>query len=404
MKKSNFTLIELISVILIISILAAIGLVSLQDLTKGANQSALSANMRNLQTAVDAYYLENEEYPTLTQPTIDNPVQLNIESLLNGYIKKEPKGNDTYWVDLNGMVFESKIKETAEYPLENLRISRTLDFTEGENRFKFTLNAPVDYEDVKLKMSGNHRYKISFGWIEDSNGEVITGNISYGENVADDHYGYYPSKAEFPLGDLSAGTHEFTFVVTYSAVTEFEDDRIDVDYSDVDFEYEFITDGSLVYTAVNPEENHPMLKLKPFIAFNPSIYNKHTISLNVPDTFNTSTDYNTEVDIMNLTIPNNAINPILYIEHEEFEYAYISGFYIYNPEGKKEYINYYSYYYYHVGSFNNGLINSMRSDIPVGYLRGKTTILGSNQYSRIGGSSVSGVKFLNAKLIYYTPK
>lgn len=60
-RKSNFTLIELIVVIVVLGILAAIVLPNIQSFRKKANKTAKVADLRNIQTAVDMYRSEAED-------------------------------------------------------------------------------------------------------------------------------------------------------------------------------------------------------------------------------------------------------------------------------------------------------------------------------------------------------
>jgi general secretion pathway protein G len=63
-KKRGFTLIELLIVIVIIGILAVIvvGLVATNARNR-ANDAAAKADMREIQTALESYYIDTEAYP-----------------------------------------------------------------------------------------------------------------------------------------------------------------------------------------------------------------------------------------------------------------------------------------------------------------------------------------------------
>ncbi len=66
MNKKSFTLVELLVVVAIISILAAGLLVGLGTARKKARDARRLADLRNVQSALEAYYAQNNEYPAAT--------------------------------------------------------------------------------------------------------------------------------------------------------------------------------------------------------------------------------------------------------------------------------------------------------------------------------------------------
>lgn len=64
-KKKLFTLIELLVTIVVIGILVAIVVPNISEFKKESTISAMQSNIRNLETAVSMYALENHGlYPT----------------------------------------------------------------------------------------------------------------------------------------------------------------------------------------------------------------------------------------------------------------------------------------------------------------------------------------------------
>lgn len=63
-KTKGFTIVELLVVIVVIGILAAITMVSYSGVTTKANLSANKANASSVVSAADAYFAENGTYPT----------------------------------------------------------------------------------------------------------------------------------------------------------------------------------------------------------------------------------------------------------------------------------------------------------------------------------------------------
>jgi len=91
----GFTLIEIMVVILILGLLATIVVQSLRGATDRAKRTKAEADIAELKTALDRYYLDNGSYPTadqglqalVTPPTGGN-VPTNYEQ--GGYIERIP--------------------------------------------------------------------------------------------------------------------------------------------------------------------------------------------------------------------------------------------------------------------------------------------------------------------------
>ena len=61
--EQGFTLIELMIVIAIIGILAAVAIPQLTGVRGEANVSAVQSELKNLQTSLEMYYVQNSSYP-----------------------------------------------------------------------------------------------------------------------------------------------------------------------------------------------------------------------------------------------------------------------------------------------------------------------------------------------------
>lgn len=114
--EEGFTLIEIMVVILILGLLATIVVQSLRGATDKAKQTKAEADISELKTALDRYYLDNGYYPTtdqglqaLVQPPTNGRVPANYEE--GGYVEKvplDPWGNPyVYQSDGNAYVLKS---------------------------------------------------------------------------------------------------------------------------------------------------------------------------------------------------------------------------------------------------------------------------------------------------------
>lgn len=80
-NKKGFTLVELVVVIAILGVLAAIAVPRFINALDEAKNATDEANIKALQAAVNLYYLENSAYPS------------NLSNLTSGYIDVIPTPN-----------------------------------------------------------------------------------------------------------------------------------------------------------------------------------------------------------------------------------------------------------------------------------------------------------------------
>ena len=89
-REGGFTLVELLIVISLISILAAMGLVQYKNSVVSAKESTLKTDLFRMRDAIDQYYADKTKYPS------------SLDSLVSeGYLRKIPedpitKSSDTW--------------------------------------------------------------------------------------------------------------------------------------------------------------------------------------------------------------------------------------------------------------------------------------------------------------------
>ena len=100
--RRGFTLIELLVVVVIIGVLAAIAIPKFQSTKGKANAATLKSDLRNLATAQEAYFYDNQTYTTST-------AAMNV-SLSSGVT--------ITWGTVNGAGWSAKITHPLAFPIE----------------------------------------------------------------------------------------------------------------------------------------------------------------------------------------------------------------------------------------------------------------------------------------------
>ena len=108
--KAGFTLIEVLLVVVIIGILAAIVLPRIGGRTKDAQIAAAKASIENLSLALDMYEVDNGAYPPSLQSLITKGSELNWKGpyLKKGEMPIDPWGKEfVYSLKDNGYEIKS---------------------------------------------------------------------------------------------------------------------------------------------------------------------------------------------------------------------------------------------------------------------------------------------------------
>jgi type II secretion system protein G len=89
-QQRGFTLLEMMVVIAIIAILAAILIPNFTHARAQAATSACMANLKSVATAFELYYTDKQAYPTGTNANIDGTAT-GASGALNGYLGQPPE-------------------------------------------------------------------------------------------------------------------------------------------------------------------------------------------------------------------------------------------------------------------------------------------------------------------------
>ena len=104
--RRAFSLVELVVVVLIVGILAAVAAPKMFDTSTKARESATKASLSVVRNAIELYYSENAAYPTLVQLT-DMQAANGIKKFIKGPFPVSAYGNKT------ATVFEGTAAQTT---------------------------------------------------------------------------------------------------------------------------------------------------------------------------------------------------------------------------------------------------------------------------------------------------
>lgn len=147
MRKINkfFTLIELIVVIVVIGILAAVVIPNTSSWKQESSNTAVTNNIRNIQTSVDMYILQSHGELPVEGVTEFKPKPIDFEKLHPEQLRNLPKTKGVkYWIDAWGTVWGSHV----DAPIVD-SLSRKMTWSKVEGADKYRVYEISNYKDSK---------------------------------------------------------------------------------------------------------------------------------------------------------------------------------------------------------------------------------------------------------------
>lgn len=118
--KKLFTLIELITVIVVLGILSVIVIPNISSWQKEATVAAIESNINNTQTALDMYSLKNYGDLPIKEVDMFKPTPIDFRKIHPDQIRNLPKTKDViYWVDAWGKVWASSVDAPSVTSMSN---------------------------------------------------------------------------------------------------------------------------------------------------------------------------------------------------------------------------------------------------------------------------------------------
>lgn len=178
--KKLFTLIELIVVIIVLGILAAIVIPNISNMKQEATSTAIKSNVRNIQTSVDMYSLDyNGDMPSVVKASPMNPSRIDFDKIEPNYLRKSPEQSKfKYWIDYSGKVWAS----TIDSPQGVNFSANTLKWQSVEEAQKYNIYEVENYTSVTSSLYDKTKLNLVKEVNEFTvvNNEIVISNINNG--------------------------------------------------------------------------------------------------------------------------------------------------------------------------------------------------------------------------------
>ena len=173
-RKSNFTLIELIVVIVVLGILAAIVIPNISSFQKEARDAQLTADARNIQTALDMYRAKSasgQDEPTLDTHTFT--ATDGLEKVDGEYVSKTLATPEKFELIKLGELTPKFLRKTPSYVV-NAKVEAAAAPAAPATGFTVTELNAIDVDADKAGVQA----------IDYNKGQVLAGVLQSGDESA----------------------------------------------------------------------------------------------------------------------------------------------------------------------------------------------------------------------------
>lgn len=118
LNKKGFTLVELLVTISIIAILSAVGLIIFNNVQKTARDSKKVADIREIQKALEVYFIKSSQYPASLNDISNNTY------FTQGVVPKDPQNKDYIYTGRCGSNDQKYVLCTTELESTNSLTNR----------------------------------------------------------------------------------------------------------------------------------------------------------------------------------------------------------------------------------------------------------------------------------------
>ena len=135
MNNKGFTLIETLSVLVIIAMISTLVVINVDGLLNRVDKQVIENNLRTVQTAMEVYYIQNREYPQITFDRNTGENYNKFKEELNPYI------------DFNNVASDLTTNDNISYELTSTGYKITVTINEYLKSITLTERGLGEWEE-----------------------------------------------------------------------------------------------------------------------------------------------------------------------------------------------------------------------------------------------------------------